>query len=308
MLATLKEILAPARRAHRAVPAFNVDNLEMLQGVIDAARQSRYPVIIATSESSLEYAGLKNLRALVYLAAEEKVTLALHLDHGKNLDLIKQCIEGGWTSVMFDGSTLPYKENIAKTKMVVGWAHKKGVSVEAELGALKTDEDLSQKGEREALFTDPIQAADFVKQTGIDALAISIGTSHGPFKFEGATQLDYRRLAAIRKLVTIPLVLHGASGLSQKLLNVVHNKCESIHDCNRLKGAKGVSDAAIKKAISYGISKINIGTDLRLAFTAGMRKALLERDTVFDERKILEEARALVKETALQKIALLRHV
>ncbi|MBI4599512.1 class II fructose-bisphosphate aldolase [Candidatus Uhrbacteria bacterium] len=304
MLVTLKEILLDAQKKKYAVPAFNVDNLEMVQAVAEAAHEARARVIIATSESSLAYAGFQNLRALVYLAAERDGILALHLDHGKTMRTIKECIEGGWTSVMFDGSTLPYKENVAKTKQVVAWARKRNVSVEAEIGALRTDEDLTKEGTREALFTDPDQAVRFVKETGIDALAISIGTEHGPFKSVGKTKLDFKRLAEIRKRVSIPLVLHGASGVPKKILTIVHNQCDVLHDCVRLQGARGVSDAAIRKAISLGIRKINIGTDMRLAFTAGLRRALLEHITVSDERELLKEARELVKEVAMQKIRL----
>lgn len=306
MLVTLKEILRDAVKKCYAVPAFNVDNLEMVQAVTEVTRALRARAIIATSESSLTYAGFANLRALVYLASEGSGTFTLHLDHGKNLDTIKKCIEGGWTSVMFDGSALPYKENVAKTKQVVAWARKRNVSVEAELGALRTDEDLTKEGERNALFTDPVQAVQFVKETGIDALAISIGTAHGPFKFEGRTRLDYRRLAEIKKRVSVPLVLHGASGIPKKILTTVHNQCENMHDCMRLEGAHGVSDSAIRKAIGLGIRKVNIGTDLRIAFTAGLRRGLLEHVTVSDERDLLKEGRELMKEIIAHKITLFR--
>lgn len=305
MLVTSNELSKKAHHGHYAVPAFNVDNLEMLQAVVSAAEEARSPVIIATSESSLEYAGFRNLRALAYLAAEGKATLALHLDHGKDMELIKRCIDGGWTSVMFDGSDLPYEENIKKTKMVVAWAKKRGVSVEAELGALGTNEDLTKAGAIH--FTDPAQAVDFVKRTGIDALAISIGTAHGPFKAEGSVQLDFKRLAEIKKKTRMPLVLHGASGIPKKLLNIAHNQCDLIHDCVRTEGAHGVSDASVRKAIRLGVNKVNVGTDLRLAFIAGMRRALLEHTRYTDERKVLAEAHDLVKEIALHKIKLFRH-
>lgn len=304
MLVTLKELLQKANRGHYAIPAFNVDNLEMLQAVLSAAEDARSPIIVATSESSLEYAGFHNLRVLVYLAAEGKATLALHLDHGKDLALIKRCIDGGWTSVMFDGSDLPYEENVKKTTMVVAWAGKRGVSVEAELGALGTDEDLTKEGATH--FTDPAQAVDFVKRTGIDALAISIGTAHGPFKAEGSVRLDFKRLAEIKRLTRMPLVLHGASGIPQKLLRIAHNQCDLMHDCIRTEGARGVSDASVRKAIRLGINKVNIGTDLRLAFIVGMRRALLEHTRYTDERKVLAEAYDLVKAVALKKIRLFR--
>lgn len=305
MLVNAKEILQKAHRGQYAVPGFNVDNLEMLQAVVEAAEEACSPIIVATSESSLEYAGFRNLRALTYLAAEGKATLALHLDHGKDLELIKGCVDGGWTSVMFDGSDLPYEENVKKTKMVVGWAQKRGVSVEAELGALGTDEDLTKEGATH--FTDPEQAVEFVRRTGIDALAISIGTAHGPFKAEGCVRLDFKRLGEIKKLTRMPLVLHGASGIPKKLLNIAHNQCDLIHDCVRTEGARGLSDVAVRKAIQLGINKVNIGTDLRLAFIAGMRRALLEHSRYTDERKVLAEAHDLVKEIALHKIKLFRH-
>ncbi|MEK7122361.1 MAG: class II fructose-bisphosphate aldolase [Patescibacteria group bacterium] len=304
MLVTGNELLQKAQRGHYAVPAFNVDNLEILQAVVSAAQEARSSIIIATSESSLEYAGFRNLRALVYLAAEGKATLALHLDHGKDLDLIKHCIDGGWTSVMFDGSDLPYEENVKKTQTVVRWAHQRGVSVEAELGALGTDEDLTKEGVTH--FTDPDQAVDFVKRTKIDSLAISIGTAHGPFKAKEGVHLDFKRLAEIKKKTRMPLVLHGASGLSQKLLRVAHNHCDIMHDCVRTQGAHGVPDAQVRRAIRLGINKVNVGTDLRLAFVAGMRRALLEHTRYTDERKILAEAHDLVKEVALQKIQMFR--
>ncbi|MBI4252980.1 class II fructose-bisphosphate aldolase [Candidatus Uhrbacteria bacterium] len=305
MLVTSKELLQKAHRGHYAVPAFNVDNLEMLQAVVSAAESTRSPIIIATSESSLEYAGFRNLRALIYLAAEGKAPLALHLDHGKDLDLIKRCIDGGWTSVMFDGSDLPYEENVKKTKMIVGWAKKRGISVEAELGALGVDEDLTKEGS--VHFTDPDKAVDFVKRTGIDSLAISIGTAHGPFKAKDGVRLDFKRLAEIKERTRMPLVLHGASGIPSKLLRIAHNQCDIVHDCVRTDGARGVSDAAVRKAIRLGINKVNVGTDLRLAFVAGMRRALLEHTRYTDERKILAEAYDLVKEVALQKIKLFRN-
>lgn len=303
----MKSLLARAHKGGYAVGAFNIDNLEGLQAVMEAAEETKSPVIIATSESSITYAGFETIKALVHIAAEEypKISMALHLDHGKDLKLIKRCIDHGWTSVMFDGSLLSYEENVKKTQIVVGWARAKGVSVEAELGALKTEED-ARGAEREALFTDPKQAVDFVKKTKIDALAISIGTSHGPFKFEGKTVLDYKRLKEIKRLTRMPLVLHGASGISPKIVSIVHEKCENLNDCKRLSEAHGVSNTAIRKAIANGINKVNIGTDLRLAFTAGVRKALIDHSQEYDEREFLKEARLLVKQVVKEKMLLFK--
>ncbi|MBI2644817.1 class II fructose-bisphosphate aldolase family protein [Candidatus Uhrbacteria bacterium] len=308
MLVTMKSLLMRAQKGGYAVGAFNIDNLEGLQAVMQAAEETKSPVIIATSESTIQYAGLESIKALVHIAAEEhsKISLALHLDHGKDLSLIKRCIDHGWTSVMFDGSLLPYEENVKKTQTVVSWAQAKGVTVEAELGALKTEED-ARGAEREVLFTDPKQAVDFVKKTGIDALAISIGTSHGPFKFEGKTVLDYKRLKEIKRLTRMPLVLHGASGIPAKIVSIIHEKCENMNDCKRLSSAHGVSSSAIKKAIACGINKVNIGTDLRLAFTAGVRKALIDHGEEYDEREFLKEARALVKQVAQEKMLLFKN-
>lgn len=303
----MKSLLARAHKGNYAVGAFNIDNLEGLQAVMQAAEETKSPIIIATSESTIAYAGFETIKAMVHIAAEEhpKILLAFHLDHGKDLKLIKRCIDHGWTSVMFDGSLLPYEENVAKTKQVVAWAKDNGVTVEAELGALKTEED-ARGAEREASFTDPKQAVDFVKKTHIDALAISIGTSHGPFKFKGETVLDYKRLKEIKKLTRMPLVLHGASGIPANIVSIIHDRCENLEDCKRLSEAHGVSNAAIRKAISCGINKVNIGTDLRLAFTAGMRKALIDHGEEYDEREFLKESRALVKQVAKGKMLLFR--
>ncbi len=305
MLVPAKQLLQKAYRQNYAVPAFNISNLETLQGIMESATSLKSPVIIQTTESAIEYAGVDFLYALVTTAAKlYPIKIALHVDHGKDLKTIKRCIDLGWTSVMFDGSSLPYEENIAKTQQVVSWAAAKGVSVEAELGAIKGKEDKIDIAARAVLFTDPIQAVDFVKKTKIDSLAISIGTAHGPFKFEGNTVLDFKRLTKIKELTHLPLVLHGASGISTKITNLLHNRCTELHDCKRVAGAHGVSDSAIKKAISLGINKINIDSDLRLAFTAGMRNALLDKPDAYDPRDILSKGRDLVKQVVAQKITL----
>ncbi len=305
MLVTAKQLLQKAHREGYAVPAFNISNLETLQGIMEAASVLRSPVIIQTTESAIEYAGIEFLYAMVTAAAKEySIKIALHFDHGKNLKLIKQCIDRGWTSVMFDGSSFPFEENIAKTKQVVAWAMAKGVSVEAELGAIKGKEDKIDIDARAALFTDPKQAVVFVKDTKIDSLAISIGTAHGPYKFDGKTVLDFKRLTHIKTLTRIPLVLHGASGIPTKIVDMLHNRCTQLHDCKRVSGAHGVSDSAIKKAITLGINKINIDSDLRLAFMAGMRNALLTKPEAYDPREILIDGRSLVASVVTQKIKL----
>ncbi len=304
MLVTTKQLLTKARKHGYAVGAFNVNNLEVLQSIMAAARALSAPVIIQTSEGALEYAGLEYLKAITLVASKERIPIALHLDHGKNLDVVKECIAKGYTSVMYDGSSLPFAENLRNTKKVVGWASKKGVSVEAELGAIKGKEDLVSVSEREAFFTDPNQAVEFVAKTGIDALAIAIGTAHGPFKFEEESVLDFKRLAAIRKLVSLPLVLHGASGISHDMVTFLHKQCSVLHDCVRVAGGRGVSDANIKKAVKLGICKVNIDSDLRIAFTAGVRNALLEHTEAYDPRVILGESKKLMEQVVRQKIML----
>ncbi len=306
MLVSSKSLVTHANKHSYALGAFNFSNLEMLQAIIEAAVLEKSPVIIATTESAIEYAGLSYLKAMAYMAANNPVKIALHLDHGKDLKLIKKCIDFGYTSVMFDGSKLPYKENIKKTKQVVQWARSKGVSVEAELGAIRGKEDKVSVKDEDAFFTDPLQAADFVKQTGIDILAISIGTAHGPFKFSGEAHLDFARLKKIKELTRMPLVLHGASGVSSEVVDALHNHCSDFGDCSRLQGAHGVSDTAIRRAIKLGINKINIDSDLRIAFVSGMRSALLENKTDYDPRTFLGAGKVEVCNIVKEKIKLFR--
>lgn len=304
MLVNLNKILIPARKNGYAIPALNFNDLEFLQAIVAGVNKLKSPVIIQTSEGAIEYMGLDYIGAMVNAAAKQtKIPLVLHMDHGKNFELIKKVIASGfYTSVMFDGSSLPYKENIKITKKVVALAHKRKMSVEAELGVLKGIEDNVSAEENQ--FTNPLQAADFVKQTGCDALAVAIGTSHGAYKFEGIGKLDLDRLKEIAKLVKIPLVLHGASGVPQYLLDEMHKNCENLGDCQRVEGAHGVPIEEIKKAIKLGVAKINIDTDLRLAFTSGVRTALYTDKKVFDPRKYLGAGRDSVQKIVEEKIKL----
>lgn len=306
MLVNLNKVLIPARKNGYALPAFNFNNLEFLQALTEAAQEARSPIILQTSEGAVEYMELNYIGYMVKAAAKKiKVPLVLHLDHGKDLKLIRQVIQSGYyTSVMFDGSSLPYAENIAKTKQVVKWAHAKKMSVEAELGILKGVEDKVSAAEN--VFTNPNQAEEFVEKTKCDALAVAIGTSHGAYKFSGVGKLDLPRLKKIADLVRIPLVLHGASGVPQKLLDLIKFQCEKIGDCERLSGAHGVPNTEILSAIKLGIAKINIDTDLRMAFTAGVRNTLLQDLKVFDPRKYLGAGKEQVKQTALEKIKLFK--
>lgn len=298
MLTSLKKVLADADKKGYAVPAFNVNNLEILQSVMAAAVKLKSPVILQTSEGAIEYAGMEYLVAMVRVAAKAEVPVVLHLDHGKDLKVIKQAIDSGYTSVMIDASSKPYKENADETIRVVGWAEKKGVSVEAELGAIKGIEDLVSVSEKQAFYTDPMQARDFVKDTGCDALAVSVGTAHGAFKSKGKVRLDIKRLAEINRLVDVPLVLHGASGVPKKLVELANK-----YGAN-LGGASGVPDSQIKLAIKNGVRKINTDTDLRLAFAAGVRQALHEDKKVFDPRKILGPAKKMIQKVAEDRIKL----
>ena len=299
MLATNKELMAAARQGKYAVGAFNINNLEFLQAITGAAEELGSPAIIALSEGAIKYAGFRNIVSMVRLMAEEKkVPISLHLDHGKDMDVIAKCIEGGFTSVMIDGSGLPFEENIAVTAKVVEMARPKGVSVEGELGKLAGIEDNVSVAERDAMLTDPAQAEEFVKRTGVDALAIAVGTSHGAFKFKGEANLALDRISEIASRVNALLVLHGASGVKQENVDLANKFGAAI------KGAKGVPDAAIVEAIRRGISKVNIDTDMRIAFTAYVRKALSEKPEEIDPRKVLGPGREAIAAVVREKIKL----
>ena len=299
MLATNKELLKAAREGKYAVGAFNINNMEFLQAITVAAEELASPVIIALSEGAIKYAGFKNIVSMVRFAAEEKkVPVSLHLDHGKDMDIIAKCIEGGFTSVMIDGSSLPFEENIAVTAKVVEKARAKGVSVEGELGKLAGIEDNVSVAERDAMLTDPAQAEEFVKRTGVDALAIAVGTSHGAYKFKGAANLALDRISEIAARVNVLLVLHGASGVKQENVDLANKFGAAI------KGAKGVPDTAIVEAIRRGICKVNIDTDMRIAFTAYVRKALSEKPEEIDPRKVLGPGRDAIAQVVREKVRL----
>jgi fructose-bisphosphate aldolase class II len=299
VLATNKELMAAARQGKYAVGAFNINNLEFLQAITGAAEELGSPAIIALSEGAIKYAGFRNIVSMVRLIAEEKkVPISLHLDHGKDMDIIAKCIEGGFTSVMIDGSALPFEENIAVTAKVVEMARPKGVSIEGELGKLAGIEDNVSVAERDAMLTDPAQAEEFVKRTGVDALAIAVGTSHGAYKFKGDANLALDRISEIASRVKALLVLHGASGVKQENVDLANKFGAAI------KGAKGVPDTAIVEAIRRGISKVNIDTDMRIAFTAYVRKALSEKPEEIDPRKVLGPGRDAIAAVVREKIRL----
>ena len=300
MLVTAKPLLIKARAKKYAVPAFNINNLETLQAVMEAAVAMKSPVIIQTSEGAIEYAGIDYLVALVRVAAQTKIPVVLHLDHGKNLKTIKHAIDSGYTSVMFDGSAQTFNDNVRNTKLVVKWAQAKKISVEAEIGVLAGIEDLVKVKDGSATLTDPKQAAEFADKTGCDSLAVAIGTSHGAYKFSEKKHphLDLARLEAIAKLVKIPIVLHGASGVREDVLKIAEEYGAKLGE------ARGILDQDIKAAIFRGVAKVNIDTDLRLAFTAGIREAVADSPSVIDPRKLLMPAKLLMTEVAKQKMKL----
>jgi fructose-bisphosphate aldolase class II len=298
-LTTNQELLTQAKKRRYAVGAFNINNLEILQAIVSAGEVEKSPVIIAVSEGAIKYAGMPYLVSMVRTASEQTfIPLSLHLDHGTDLEVIRSCVENGFTSVMIDGSPLEFEENVAVTKKVVEMAKKRGVSVEAELGRLKGIEEKVSVSEKEAFLTDPQAAEEFVRRTEVHALAVAIGTSHGAYKFKGEAKLDFDRLKEIAKRVDIPLVLHGASGVPSSVLE----KAERFGA--KLPGAKGIPDEAIQKAISLGISKINIDTDLRLSFVGALREVLTTKPEEFDPRKILGPGREAIKQTVQSKMKL----
>ena len=297
-LVTTKDMFAKALKADYAVGAFNVNNMEIIQGIVDAAKDENAPLILQVSAGARKYAKPVYLLKLVEAAVEDSgLDIALHLDHGEDFEICKQCIDGGFTSVMIDGSKHSFEENIRLTKQVVDYAHDHGVVVEAELGKLAGVEDNIKVDARSATFTDPQEAKEFVERTGVDSLAIAIGTSHGAYKFKGDPYLDYERLKEIHRLIPdTPLVLHGASTVLPEFVAL----------CNQyggeIPGAQGVPEEMITEATKYGISKVNIDTDLRLAMTAEVRKYLVEHPGDFDPRKYLGPARSAIKDMVSHKI------
>lgn len=281
-----------------AIGAFNVNNMEIIQGIMDAAKEERAPLILQVSAGARKYAKPIYLRRLVDAAVEDTgLPVVLHLDHGEDFEVCKSCIEDGFTSVMIDGSKYPFEKNIEITKRVVDYAHSKGVVVEAELGKLAGIEDNINVSEREATFTDPDQAVEFVERTGIDSLAIAIGTSHGAYKFKGDPMLDFDRLEKINSLLPgFPLVLHGASTVLPEFVDLCNKYGGSIP------GAKGVPEDMLRKATKMGVCKINIDTDLRLAMTAAIRQYMTENPSQFDPRKYLGPARDAIKKMVAHKM------
>lgn len=298
-LVTTKEMFEKSMKEKFAIGAFNVNNMEIIQAIVDAAAENKSPVILQASSSAIKYARVNYLMKMVEAATEEhpEVPVAIHLDHGPDFETCKMCIDAGFTSVMFDGSKYDFEENIRLTKEVVDYAHSKGVVVEAELGKLAGVEDEVSVDAADAMYTDPEQAKEFVERTGCDSLAIAIGTSHGAYKFKGEAKLRFDILAKIKELIpNTPIVLHGASTVIPELVDM----------CNKygadIPGAKGVPDEILNEASKSGVSKINVDTDLRLAMTAQIRRVFSEEPSAFDPRKYLTPAREEVKNTVSHKI------
>lgn len=276
MLVTGNEILQDAHKNNYAVGAFNVNNMEIVQAIIEAAEETRSPVIIQASQGGLSYAGVEYIAALGKVAAENaSVPVALHLDHGTDFEQVMLCVRNGFSSIMIDGSKHEFEENIAITNKVVDVCRPIGVSVEAELGKIGGTEDDITVAAKDATFTDPKEAKEFLDRTGVDSLAIAVGTAHGVYK--GTPEIDFDRIKAIKELLDIPLVLHGSSG---------------------------VADEDITKAVSLGINKINIDTDLRMAFSHAIHDFVEENPDVIDPRKILAPAREAMKNRIKEKMEL----
>lgn len=292
------EMFKKAYEGGYAVGAFNVNNMEIIQGIVSAAQEENAPLILQVSAGARKYANPIYLKKLVEAAIEETgLDIVLHLDHGEDFEICKACIDDGFSSVMIDGSKYPLAENIALTKRVVEYAKDHGVTVEAELGKLAGVEDAVNVDAKDATYTDPDEAVEFVEKTGVDSLAIAIGTSHGAYKFAGEPSLDFARLDTISKMLpNFPLVLHGASSVPQEFVEL----------CNKyggqIPGAQGVPESMLSQAAKSGVCKINIDTDLRLAMTASIRQTFMEKPSEFDPRKYLGPGRDAIKNMVQHKI------
>lgn len=298
-IVTTTEMFKKAYKEGYAIGAFNVNNMEIIQGIMEAAGELRSPVILQVSNGARKYAGHNYIVKLVEAATMQykDIPVALHLDHGADFEMCKSCIDGGFTSVMIDGSQYSFKENIELTKKVVDYAHKRGVVVEGELGQLAGVED--DVNVEHHSYTKPEEVEEFVSKTGVDSLAIAIGTSHGAFKFKPGTkpQLRFDILEEVSKrLPEFPIVLHGASSVSAKYVDIINS------NGGKLKDAVGIPEDILRKAAKSSVCKINIDSDIRLAMTAGVREALVENEDMFDPRVYLKQGRAYVKELVEHKM------
>ncbi len=298
MFKTLREILSKAEEREAAVPAFNFNNLEFLDAICRGAAEEGAPVILAATPGAIRYIGLETLVAMARAKVRQYgIEAALHLDHGKDLETVRRALEAGFSSVMFDGSALPYEENARLTAEAVKIAREFGASVEGEIGVLAgAEDDVEAEGPR---YTEPAEAERFWKETGVDALAVAVGTSHGAYKFKGEPKIDFERLGEIRRRVGAYLVLHGASSVPQELV------AEANALGARLSGAKGVPEEMLLKAVELGVRKVNTDTDLRIAFLVGVRRHLSENPSQIDPRKYLGEGSEEVLKIVKRRIRLL---
>jgi fructose-bisphosphate aldolase, class II len=295
-LVTTKEMFKKAYAGGYAIGAFNVNNMEIIQGITEAAKEENAPLILQVSAGARKYANHTYLMKLVEAALiETNLPICLHLDHGDSFELCKSCIDGGFTSVMIDGSHLTFKDNIELTKRVVEYAHPRNITVEGELGRLAGVED--EVKSEEHVYTDPAEVEEFVSKTKVDSLAIAIGTSHGAYKFKGEAKLRFDILEEVsRRLPGFPIVLHGASSVLPEYVDII-NKFGG-----KMPGAKGVPEEMLRKAAGMAVCKINIDSDLRLAMTAMIRKSFGEDPANFDPRKYLTPARSAIKDVVRHKL------
>lgn len=295
-LVTTTEMFKKAYHGGYAIGAFNVNNMETIQGIVEAGEETKSPLILQVSKGARDYANMVYLKKLVEAAVlTSSVPIALHLDHGDTFEICKQCVDDGFTSVMIDASKLPFEENIALSKRVVEYAHDHGVVVEAELGKLAgVEEHVSNKY---GSYTNPAEVQEFVEKTGVDSLAIAIGTSHGAYKFKGEPKLRFDILEEIQQLIPdFPIVLHGSSSVPKAFVDMINSYGGNVA------GAQGVPEEMLRKAATMSVCKINIDTDIRLACTAEIRKHLTEHPDHFDPRQYLKHARAAIKEMVKHKI------
>ena len=297
-LVTTTEMFKKAYDGGYAIGAFNVNNMEIIQGITEAAKEEQAPLILQVSKGARKYANPIYLRKLVEAAIEDTgLPICLHLDHGDSYETCKSCIDGGFTSVMIDGSSLPFKDNIALTKKVVEYAHDRGVVVEGELGRLAGVEDEVKVHSEDSSYTQPDEVEEFVHGTGVDSLAIAIGTSHGAFKFTGEPKLRFDILEEVSKrLPYFPIVLHGASSMIPEFVEKIN------HFGGNMPGAKGVPEELLRRAAGMAVCKINIDSDLPLAMTAAIREHLAEHPDHFDPRQYLSPARDAIREMVRHKI------
>lgn len=301
MLVNGDEILQKAHKEGYGVGAFNFVNFEMLNAIFMAADEAKSPIIVQASEGAIKYMGIDMAVGLVKILSNRypHIPVALHLDHGTSFESCKKAVDAGFTSVMIDASHHPFKENLEMTKEVVAYAHNKGVSVEAELGRLMGIEDNISVDEKDAVLINPDEAEEFVKATKVDYLAPAIGTSHGAFKFKGEPKLDFARLQEVKRRTNIPLVLHGASAIPDYVREAF------LATGGDLKGSKGVPFAFLQEAVKGGINKVNIDTDLRIAFIAEVRKVANSDNTQFDLRKFFAPAMESITKVMVERMGVL---